>query len=82
MKEGLLWFDNDPKHKLIDKVNRAASCYRTKLQRKPTVCYINTDEFDGEINEVNGIHLKPAVNIQPHYYWIGVEQDPVSAKAA
>ncbi len=83
MQEGLLWFDNDPKRKLVDKVNRAAKRYRTKLRRKPTVCYINAKEFSAETdNNINGIHLKPAANVQPHHYWIGVEQDSISAKAA
>ncbi len=80
MKEGLLWFDNDPQRKLSDKVNQAAKRYRAKLRRKPTVCYINTDQFDEKINQVNGVHLKPANNIRPHYFWIGVEQK--TAKAA
>ncbi len=82
MKEGLLWFDNDPKRKLVDKVDRAAKRYRARLRRKPTVCYVNAEEFNIEIDEINGIHLKPANHIRPHYFWIGVEQDTISAKAA
>jgi hypothetical protein len=82
MKEGLLWFDNDPKRKLADKVKHAATCYQAKLQRKPTVCYMNADEFDSKVEVINGIYLKPAVYIQPHHYWVGVEQDRLSVKAA
>ncbi len=73
MQEGLLWFDNNPSRKLADKVKQAANCYKTKLKKKPTVCYINANQFDTSVDKINGIRLKPAINIQPHHFWIGVE---------
>ncbi len=79
MQEGLLWFDNDPGRKLADKVKQAANCYRTKLRQKPTVCYINADQFDTKVDKINGIRLKPAVNIRPHHFWIGVENGSKAA---
>ena len=82
MKEGLLWFDNDPKRKLAEKVKQAASRYQAKLRCKPTVCYLNAEEYDGATMEINGIYLKPVSHIRPNYYWIGVEQNSVQAKAA
>jgi len=81
MKEGLLWFDNDPQRKIADKIKQAAKRYQTRLHCKPTVCYVNAGEFDGKIDEVDGIHLKPAANIRPHYLWIGVEHDTVQTTA-
>ena len=77
MREGLLWFDNDPNRQLNDKVKQAAARYKNKLHRKPTVCYMNADEFDSKISKVGGIDLKPANHILPHHYWVGVEQDTV-----
>ena len=82
MKEGLLWFDNDPNRKLVDKVSQAAARYQVRLHQKPTVCYLSPDEFDGQIEEINGIYLKPAPYIRPHYLWIGVEQETIGARAA
>lgn len=82
MKEGLLWFDNDPNLKLADKVKRAATCYRARLQHKPTVCYINAAEFDGQVDVINGICLKPAIYVQPDHYWVGVEQENLAVKVA
>ena len=49
---------------------------------KPTVCYLNSNDFDGDIEEVNGVYLKPASYIQPNYFWIGVEQEATRAEAA
>jgi hypothetical protein len=82
MPEGLLWFDNDPKRKIADKISRAIERYQTKLQRKPTVCYLNVNDFNGEIAEVNGVQLKPMTNIRPHHFLVGVEQTSVSTKTA
>ena len=73
MQEGLLWFDNDPKRKLADKVKQAATRYQRRLHSKPTVCYLNVAEFEGQPEQVDGINLKSAPNIRPHYFWIGVE---------
>ena len=74
MKEGLLWFDNDPNLALGDKIKRAAARYQARLQHKPTTCYLSAKDFNAEMGEVQGIQLKPAHNIQPHYFWLGVEQ--------
>jgi hypothetical protein len=82
MKEGLLWYDNDPQRKLTEKVKQAAQCYQSRLRRKPTVCYINAAEFDTEVDQINGIHLRPATNVLPHHFFVGVEQDSLPAKAA
>lgn len=73
MKEGLLWYDNDPQRKLVDKVQQAARCYQAKLRHKPTVCYINAGEFNTKIDKISGIHLKPATNVLPHHFFVGVE---------
>lgn len=82
MREGLLWFDNDPNHKLADKVGQAAARYQARFGRRPTLCYLNDGDFVGTTEEVNGIRLCPATYVRPHHLWIGVEQDSVTAKAA
>ena len=73
VREGLLWYDNDPQRKVVDKVSRAVERYRSKLRHKPTVCYLNVKDFDGDIEEGNGVFLKPVSNILPHHFLIGVE---------
>ena len=45
MKEGLLWFDNDPQRKLAEKVSRAAARYQVKFGCRPTICYLNAGEL-------------------------------------
>lgn len=82
MKEGLLWFDNDPKRNLADKISRAAGRYQVRFGRKPTMCYLNIADLETNVEEVDGIYLRPASDVRPHHFWIGVEHEPVTAKAA
>lgn len=82
MREGLLWFDNDPNRKLADKVGRAATRYQTRFGRRPTTCYLSHKDFDGQVDKINGIQLKPALDVRPNHFWVGVEQDVPLSKAA
>ncbi len=78
MREGLLWFDDDSQRKLADKIDRAATRYRAKFGRRPTTCYVNAAEFDGQVQQVNGIRLQPKTNILRHHFWIGVDEESVT----
>jgi hypothetical protein len=82
MREGLLWFDNDPNRKLADKISRAVTRYQARFGRRPTTCYLNARDFDGQTDKINGVQLKPASDVRPHHFWIGVEQETLTAKAA
>ncbi len=82
MREGLLWFDNDPKRKLADKIGQAVTRYQVRFGHRPTTCYLSERDFDGKTEEVSGIRLRPVSHVRPHHFWIGVEQETVTAKAA
>jgi len=82
MKEGLLWFDNDPNRKLGEKINRAVTRYQAKFGRRPTTCYVNYADFDGQSDEIQGVRLLPVSDVRRHHFWIGVEQEVGIAKAA
>ncbi len=79
MKEGLLWFDNNPKLSVPDKVGRAAARYRVKFGCQPTTCYLNIADFDGRTEFVGEIRLQPALNIQRNHFWIGIENGVLRA---
>jgi hypothetical protein len=82
MKEGLLWFDNDPKRTLDEKISRAATRYQVRFGRRPTTCYLNIQDFDDKCEEIVGLRVRSASNVQPHHFWIGVENEVAVAKAA
>lgn len=75
MQEGLLWFDNTPGRELSEKIRQAAQRYQTRLRQKPTVCYVNINEFSSDQPAINGIAVKPAQYIRPHHFWLGVERE-------
>ena len=41
MKEGLLWYDDNPGRDLAEKIGRAARRYRQKFGASPNVCYVH-----------------------------------------
>lgn len=47
MNIGMLWFDNDTKASLEVKIERAASYYRTKYGRTPTLCFVHPSMLPG-----------------------------------
>ena len=82
MREGLLWFDKDPRRKLVDKVGQAAIHYQAKFGCQPTTCYLNAADYEGQPDEVNGVRLRTASNVLRYHFWIGVEIKGKMAKAA
>ena len=47
MKTGLLWFDDDPRRQLEDKVLRAAAHYERKYGQVPNLCFVHPSVFNG-----------------------------------
>lgn len=82
MEEGLMWFDNDPKRALCDKIRQAAIRYQAKFGQKPTACYLNDLDFEGQSESVNGIRLLPSRSVLRHHLWIGVDSDTNIRRAA
>lgn len=71
MKEGLLWFDDDPKRPLEDKVTRAARRYREKFGVAPDTCYVHPSAVNGKAT-VDGVSIVSAPSVLRHHFWIGV----------
>jgi len=83
MEVGLLWYDDDPRRGLEDKVERAAQRYREKHGRWPNTCYVHSrtvlSQAEKDRHAICGaegpqdkIRLVPAPNILLHHYWLGV----------
>ncbi len=77
---GLLWFDDDPKRDLKQKVGDAARRYTEKFGRQPTVCYVHPSMLNGLADgdtsaislEVGGLHLRviPRRTVLRHHFFI------------
>jgi hypothetical protein len=75
MNIGMLWYDNDPKVALKEKVERAAAYYRRKYGRIPDVCFVHPKMLGSLPEQRVGTESEVAVRsnrlIQPGHLWIG-----------
>lgn len=87
MKIGMLWFDDDPKRPLEEKIERAARRYQEKYGVTPNLCYANprtVGDAQPTINlrlhagkngkNVPQVTLKQARSILPNHFWLGVAE--------
>ncbi len=83
---GLLWFDDDPRRGLKQKVENAARRYRERFGRDPAVCYVHPsmigellpDNGSSSLSiEVNGFHLRvvPRRSILRYHLWLAEEDE-------
>ena len=88
MNVGLLWFDNDPKTSLEEKVGRAARRHLQKFGRPATLCLTNPRTLAGRANGSEPafqvklaegvIKVMPARHVLPNHFWLGIsgEEQP------
>ncbi len=74
MNRGMLWFDDDPKADIQDKIKKAILYYQKKYGQEPDLCLVNPKLAD-EITK-NSTPIKVMVDqfILPHHFWIGVKK--------
>jgi hypothetical protein len=72
METGMLWFDNDPKTTLEQKIKKALDYYNNKFGNKPNVCLVHPGMLDKE-KEVEGLKVRAYQPVMPGHFWIGVE---------
>jgi hypothetical protein len=78
MEVGLLWYDNDPRRALEDKIGLAVRRYRERYGRWPNICYVHptalnksTDVVMGGVEGASTIRVVSAANILLHHLWLG-----------
>lgn len=74
MREGMLWFDDDPKRNLAQKVGRAAKHYRRKFGRAPNVCYVHPSLLNGGAQKVDGVRVAALPSVLRHHFWVGEDE--------
>jgi hypothetical protein len=92
MDIGLLWYDNDPRRTLEDKIGLAAERYREKYGRWPNTCYVHPQAMVEPIeqgqhmacrlkNSRTTIQVLSAPNILLHHLWLGESvSDPLDKR--
>jgi len=78
MKVGLLWFDDDPRRQLEEKVLRAATHYERKYGLQPNLCFVHPSAFNGNgkhpVKKAGGVEIRPGRSILPNHFWLGVAE--------
>ena len=75
MREGLLWYDDDPQRSLRDKVGRAAKQYRKKFGALPDACYVHPSALagNGKVRAVDRVRVRALPSVLRHHFWLGSE---------
>ncbi len=72
MTIGMLWFDNDPKASLNDKIARAVEHYQKKYGQRPNLCYVHPSMLPEE-SRGGPVEVKTNRFVQPNHLWIGIQ---------
>ena len=73
VKLGWLWFDNDPKTSLEDKVRQASRRYRQKFGHSPWLCYVSQNALAEPQVECGSLQVRTASNVLPGHFLFVVE---------
>jgi hypothetical protein len=79
LREGLLWYDDDPSRGLEEKVALAARHYRRKYGAMPDLCYVHPSML-GSGPEVRGacrggVQVCGLHTVLRHHLWLGCVND-------
>lgn len=78
MKTGLLWFDDDPRKKLEEKVLRATAHYERKYGHAPDLCFVHSGAFGEKGNgkpkarKAGNVEIRPGRSVLQHHFWLGM----------
>lgn len=72
MNTGMLWFDNDPRRSLDDKVSRAAEHYLRRYGQSANVVFVHPAEGLPEM--AGGLSLRTSSTVLPNHFWVGVAE--------
>ena len=79
MRTGMLWFDNDPKANLSEKVSRAAAYYAKKYGQVPNICFVHPSMVGESAPRPKSLEVRPSGMILPNHFWIGIHDSKGSA---
>lgn len=75
MEIGLLWFDNNPKLSLHEKVLEAAAYYQRKYRQQPNLCFVHPSMLTDADVQVGSILIRSNPMIRPDHFWIGFAEE-------
>jgi len=76
MKEGMLWYDDNPGTSLEDKVLRAARHYKRTRKVTPNLCLVNPAAMPKDQSKrlmFGRVRVGALPTVLRHHFWMGVE---------
>ena len=80
MEIGMLWFDDDSRRTLEEKLRRAMEHYLTKYGHSPTLCFVHPETLNGGPERIAGLHVRKSRLVMPNHFWIGFEDRAAPAR--
>ncbi len=71
---GWLWYDDDPKTNLEEKVGQAAARFRQKFGWPPRVCYVSQKALGDRQPMPGHVQVRTANNVLPGHFLFVVEE--------
>lgn len=75
---GWLWFDNDPKTSLEEKVGQASARFRQKFGCPPRMCYVSQKALAESQPAPGSVQVRAASNVLPGHFLFVVEEQPAA----
>jgi hypothetical protein len=72
MRKGMLWFDNDSKRTISEKITKAVIYYHNKYGRNPDCCHVHPSMLPSNAPQSKNLKILPDRTIMPNYFWIGI----------
>ena len=70
MKQGMLWFDDDPNAELLIKINRAVAYTQQKYGRCPKLCFVHPSMIKEKTQGSNEIEVRASRSVLPNHFWL------------
>ena len=74
LKMGLLWFDDNPKRPLAEKLNEAAERYQERFDRWPTLVHLNPTQAEGLNLKNKRLRIFGDEHLRRNYFIVGIDE--------
>jgi len=74
MRQGLLWFDDDPRRPFERKVEEAVERYVEKFGEAPNTCFVNPCTLPANVRTHAGVAIRALPTVLPNHFLVGISR--------
>ncbi len=75
MKQGMLWYDNQPNRAVELRIQNAVDYFIKKYGHPPLCCFVHPDMIKNSLQLKNNIKVMPNERILKNHIWLEICQD-------